>query len=367
MSNSKVWSLDEWKKKKTDNPQEESSEGRPPLRFSPEKKPSEDDKYARFKKINNPPKAESSDVNDWKEIRHARERTQGFDVGMYIQPPPIIFTRDSHNIFIGDMYRGSSAYLILGGPSFADIDKDKLNQAGVLTMGVNNSVRSFRPDLWMCVDNPKNFLLSTWMDPKIMKFVPLCHTNKKLFDNNKWEDSDIKVCECPNTFHYRRNEKFNPSQFLTEDTMNWGDHKRYGGGRSIMLPAVRMLFYLGVRTIFLLGCDFKMEHGKQNYHFEQDRAKGSVNGNNSTYKKLNTRFDELKPYFDSYGLNIYNCNKDSGLKSFDYMSFEDSLKYTLSGYPNVENDRTEGLYDREAKKKEEKHRKDKLKKEKERK
>lgn len=291
------------------------------------------------------------DSNDHARLRQNRERHLGFDVGQYIQPPPMVFTRDGHAMYMADMYRGHSAFLIGGGPSFTKVDSNKLKNPGFITMGINNSLKSFRTNLWVSVDSPTNFMMSIWLDPKIMKFVPFCHAEKKLFNNETWEMTNICVGDCPNVWFYRRNEHFNAKQFLFEDTFNWGNHKSFGGGRSVMLVAIRMLFYLGIRRIFLLGVDFKMD-ANYTYHFDQSRAAGSISNNNYTYNKMIHWFTELKPYFDKYNLEIYNCNPDSNLKVFDFIDYDDAIALASINMPkDLQNERTQGLYDRLAKEK----------------
>lgn len=49
------------------------------------------------------PTAEARDAKDWERVRHARERRSGFPVGRYLQPPPMLFSRDGHNLFLGDV------------------------------------------------------------------------------------------------------------------------------------------------------------------------------------------------------------------------------------------------------------------------
>lgn len=290
-------------------------------------------------------KSIADDTNDWEAIRHGRERDEGFNVGRYIQAPPILFSRDGHNLWLGDMYKGSSAFLILGGPSFLNVDKSKLSQPGLLTMSTNNSVKSFRSNMWVSVDDPTHFIKSIWLDPKIMKFVPICHAEKFIFDNESWKLMDKRVGDCPNVFYYRRNENFNVDRFLWENTLNWGNHTKYGGGRSVLLPAIRILFYLGVRTVYLLGCDLKMDQ-KYTYHFEQKREQGSIKGNNSTYEKLKGWFELLKPKFDAEGFRVYNCNFDSELKTFPFKSLDDAIKETTCLLPSdLNKERTDGLYD----------------------
>ena len=295
------------------------------------------------------PTAGQQDANDERALRHGREAHTGFRIGQYLQAPPFFFTRDKHPMPVVDMYRGHPAFLIASGPSFGNIDKDRLREPGVLTMGLNNSVKSFRPNMWTSVDDPANFIMSTWLDPKIQKFVPISHIDKTLWDSNKWRMTDIKVGECPNVTYYKRNERFRADQYLWEDTINWGNHTNLGGGRSVLLAAVRILFLLGVRKIFLLGVDLDMAPDKK-YHFEQDRSPGSIRGNNSTYRMLQERFKLLKPHFEAAGLEVFNCNPDSKLTVFPHMPFEEAMKYARhESFPvDTANERTEGLYDRKA-------------------
>jgi len=297
-------------------------------------------------KIKNAPK--SMDKNDHRHLRHNRSRHDGFPIGKYIQTPPILFTRDCHPLWVGDMLRGTPVFLIAGGPSFASVEKSQLKKPGVMTMTMNNAVKSFRSNMWISVDDPTSFIKSVWFDPTIMKFAPLDSTEKFIFDNEKWEETKIHVGDCPNVMYYRRNEHFRAAQFLFESTVNWGCHKDQGGGRSVMHAAIRLLFYLGVRDIFLLGVDFKMDE-ETKYHFDQDRSKGSQKGNSKTYGLLIERLTQLKPYFAQHGLNIYNCNPDSGLKIFPFIDVEEAVRYAASILPeDLENERTSGLYDRKA-------------------
>lgn len=295
-----------------------------------------------------PPAGEKKDTRDFSKQRHGRKVHEGHLIGQYLQPTPMLFSRDGHNIWLGDMYRGSSAFLILGGPSFATVDKSKLNRAGVLTMSVNNSVKSFRPNLWISVDDPTHFMKSIWLDPKITKFAPYSHSEKKIFDNVAWKELDVKVGDCPNVLFYKRNEHFISDQYLFEDTVNWGNHKDFGGGRSVMLAAIRMLFYLGIRNIYLLGCDFKMDD-KSKYHFEQERTGSSIKGNSDTYKLLIERFTQLKPIFDNNGLRIQNCNPDSELKTFPFIDIDKAIIEATVALPSdLAQERSAGLYERMA-------------------
>ncbi len=267
----------------------------------------------------------------------------------------MLFTRDGHNVFLGDIYRGSTAFLICGGPSLKCHDLSLLRQRGVLTCAVNNAATIHRPQLWLSADDPGSFSDAIWRDPGILKFTPLCNMEKTFHVRNEHgllSSSSEKVGEMPGVFGFRRNEIFQADTWLYENSFNWGNHGNqvddYGqkGSRSIMYIALRLLFYLGVRRLYLVGCDFKMEYGKQNYAFPQDRSAGSVKGNNSSYQIMKERFAHLLPHFQREGYEIFNCTPDSGLKVFPHVPFEDAVNDALSRQPQEIN--TWGMYDKKA-------------------
>lgn len=270
----------------------------------------------------------------------------------------MFFTRDGHHVPIIDRYRGRPAFLIAGGPSLATIDKTQLQNPGILTMGYNNVVKTVRTKLWCSIDDPGKFLTSIWDDVTIEKFVPFDHAEKTIctsvIEGGKLVRKELGrvVGDCPNVLFFRRNEYFNADRYLFEDTINWGNHGEFGGSRTGLLAAFRILFLLGIRTIYLLGVDFKMD-GQSKYCFPQDRHQGSINGNNETYREMTQRFTVLRPIFEKHGLDVLNCNPDSQLKVFDYLPYDEALEHCASFLPkDLANEPTEGLYewDRNTKK-----------------
>lgn len=291
---------------------------------------------------------------DQRALKNGRDRFVGYSYETeYFQYMPFFFTSEGNPDYsIVGNYRGAHAFLICGGPSFGSLDNTKLKNCW--TMALNNSVRSYRPDAWACVDQPSRFIKSIWLDPKIMKFVPFDHTESKLWDNsrenwgplykNKEKEDFLKVRECPNVLFYRRNEKFESSRFLFECTFNWGDHSQWGGGRSVMLVALRILFLLGFREVYLLGCDLVMDETHK-YHFNEERTKGAQKGNMSTYQKMiDIYFPQLKPYFDKFGFHVYNCNPESRLKIFPHLPYEEAVRRATSKMGDVNNELSSGMY-----------------------
>jgi len=275
----------------------------------------------------------------------------------YQRPQDRLYLKRSKGspVSLENNYLGFSVFLVLSGPSLNNLDLSLLDKTKAFSFGVNNSWSIYKPTFWTCMDGPEKFISSGWKDPRIMKLVP----DKKQGDNlrtkveGRFKELKTKTSDCPNTFYYKRNLEFDPTTFLTEGSVNWGqtgnsqDLLGIAGCRSVMLAAIRLCYYLGFRTINLLGCDFKMEEGKQNYAFPQERVKSSVLGNNNTYQGLVKRFHGLLPHFNNHGLKIYNCNKESQLGVFPYRSYEESIKEFELSIPDIED--TSSWYDKENK------------------
>lgn len=285
------------------------------------------------------------DKNDDAGFRHGRERHVGCIASEFGQSVPMFFSREGATIDLIGQYKGGSAFLICNGPSFAQLDHSLLRQPGIMVFGMNNGPRTFRPDFWTCVDDPSRFIKSIWLDPRITKFVPQAHFEKCIFDNGTaWAMTNIRVGDCPNVIGYRRNEKFVANRFFKENTLNWGCHKDFGGSRSVMLPAIRILHILGFRKIYLLGCDMNMSE-TYTYHFDEKRDKGAVNCNMSTYQRLKEEYlPQLKPYLEEEGVQVFNCNPDSALKVFPFKSYEDAINETIAPLGDVKNERTYAMY-----------------------
>jgi len=253
------------------------------------------------------------------------------------RPPPtskkqsnlLLYNKQGHSFCMEDHWKGATAFLVLSGPSSNELDLSKIQRRGVVTMAVNNAWSLVRPTIWTSVDDPCTFLDAGWKDPGILKLVPYGLINKRLGTKHggKWRWSGKTVGEMPNLLFYKRNEHFKVNEYLHEDTVNWGNHKKVvdslgcGGSRSVMLAAMRLLFYLGFRTVNLVGCDFKMSEEKK-YAFPQERCAGAIRGNNNTYRDLNIRFKALRPLMEAQGMKVFNCNPNSGLEAFDHKPYD---------------------------------------------
>jgi len=245
-----------------------------------------------------------------------------------------LYTADFDSMSLCDFYRGKSAFLMLSGPSLNQIDVTQLNRRGIVTMAVNNAWSLHRPTLWTCVDDPGRFIDTGWKDPGILKIVPVSHFDKRLRVQNpdgSFRASAFKVRQMPGVLFYRRSDHFDHGRFLKSDTINWGqdgehtDSLGIKGKRSVMLAALHLLHYLGFRTVYLLGCDFKMA-GDRKYAFDENRSAQAIRHNNILYESLHKRFEALKPHFDQQGFKVINCSPGSELSVFERMAFADAVE-----------------------------------------
>jgi hypothetical protein len=283
----------------------------------------------------------------------ARRRLESWNAENEITSRAKLFNRHGTEVPLAGTYRGHSAFLVCGGPSLLKMDLSLLSQRGILTMAVNNAAVVYRPHLWCCADDPGNFCDAIWYDPGILKFLPDEYLPLRFTIRDERDDlvyGERTVGEMPAVFGFKVNEEFVAERWLYEETFNWGndctltDANGEIGSRSIMYIAIKLLYHLGVRRIFLLGCDFRMRDGARNYAFEQDRSPGSVEGNNNSYRIMNIRFRSLLPYFEKEGLEIFNCTPNSGLTAFPAMRFETAIAEETVIIPKRIN--TAGMYDR---------------------
>lgn len=256
---------------------------------------------------------------------------------------PFFFRPDGNPVDLLDLYADQTLFLVLNGKSFETVDHSMLRKPGLMTMGINNGAQVFKPHFWTCVDDPARFMESIWRDPSIQKFIPAGTFDRKIWDTTENILSETKVYDCPNVLGFRRNEKFTPDKFLSEPTINWGNHTSLGGGRSSMLVAIKIAYLLGFRTINLLGCDFMMS-ADYRYWFPEQRTPTAISNNLSSYRLMTSYFESLKPYFDAVGLKVFNLNPESGLKVFPFKSVEEAITDASHVITRLSGHSTDGMY-----------------------
>ena len=249
--------------------------------------------------------------------------------------PVLAYSADGKVAPFAGAFAGASCFLLCGGPSLSTLDLNALDGRG-LTCSLNNAWFKKRTHLWICADTPDRFWDQGWLDPTIMKFCPRSHIHRPLRapdGEGVLRPITIKAGDTPNSWFYVRNNGFNPATFLDEPGVSWGtlkgtpDTLGIANSRSVMLSAMKILPWLGVRTIYLLGCDFYMALSSQAsaYAWDEQKAARGRKGNNNLYQVLTTRLTALAPHLEGRGVRVYNCNPDSGLKVFPHLPYAEAL------------------------------------------
>lgn len=262
---------------------------------------------------------------------------------------PMTYVHDNEKLVqvdIRELYKGCSCFWIGNGPSFMQIPqelRDKLRSPGLLTWGINNGPKSFRPNIWASVDPPARFMESIWRDPQILKFVSTGKHEMFIWDHDKWDYSQDRAGTCPNVIWYKLKDHFEPGKFFDEPQICFGNNKKYGGGRSVMIASLKIMYLLGIRRLYLLGTDFHMT-AEHKYHFEEERHKGAVKHNSIQYGRHISYFTQLMPEFKKRGIEIWNCTEGSSLNLFPIMSLEDALAHELAKLPDPITEKSGGMY-----------------------
>lgn len=242
-------------------------------------------------------------------------------------------------------------FILGGGPSANDVPLEDLHKPGCWSMAVNNMAGHFRSNAFVCSDPPSKFHTGIWLDPAIMKFVPIPKLSKsrgkirrKLTDGT-FEHAGFSACDCPNVWGFLRNSWLTPDEsFFLSDGACWGNLDagvlKTGEPKTVctLLLALRICYYLGLRRIYLVGVDFRMDPARAvdaRYAFRQDRDEDATRSNNSQFRIANDWLCRLHNdgVFRQFGLEIYNCNEMSGLRAFEYVPFEEAVADAIERCP----------------------------------
>lgn len=316
----------------------------------------------------------------------------------YLRPPPqaqitgpqrhplgLIVDRYDRPVPLADLYLGAQAFLLLGGPTVKSLPLEKLARRGVLLIAVNNCPAALpcgiRPHVWLHTDPTGKFHDSIWRDPGVLKFSPVKEwrsvNEKKKRGVRHRVDGKLMLAnprmavDMPGVVGFHRNTRYAPQPkagealptpldgWLWEPTVNRGNDEESATGMkkgkkvgeangwpktiNTMFAAIRLAFYLGVKTLYLVGADFRMPKDGDPYAFPQAKSKSGVQSNNSAYLDMCCMFDGLKPHFDAAGFQVYNTNPESHLWSFPFISFDEAIERATGSFEQTLN--TEGWYD----------------------
>jgi hypothetical protein len=260
----------------------------------------------------------------------------------WVDPLLVTDRRNTPTDGLRDLLVGGAAFLVLGGPSLKSLPYHRLAERGVFSLAVNNVAGLVPVNAFVCSDPPLKFHHGIFTDPTIIKLLPHMKLRgrrgklRRKHPDGTFEVLNIRTADCPNTWGFMRRCWLKCDEtWFTENSASWGNNRngvtRTGEAKVLatMLLGLRVLQYLGAKRIFLLGCDMYMSPTADltaNYAFREDRDKGAVNSNNNQYKVINDYLCRLRPVFERFGFETYNCNRNSHLRAFDYAPFDAALE-----------------------------------------
>lgn len=241
------------------------------------------------------------------------------------------------------LWQPCSAFYVCSGPSLNNVDISRVAERGVLSLGVNNAAAYVQCSAFVCADPVEKFHQAIWFDGKILKFVPTAKFKKRVRSkvDGEFNWTPFRVRDCPNVWGFQRKTYWEPDSFFTNPIASWGcsdkQVEQQGKPKCVFtfFCGLRLLHYLGVKRVYLLGVDFAMQGGGRklgNYAFEQT---GGGDGNNEHYRAAVVLLEELVPVFEREQFEVLNCNADSHLRLFPYVPFDEALRDCKGGVPDV--------------------------------
>lgn len=235
-------------------------------------------------------------------------------------------------------FTGKSIFSMMTGPSLNSLDYKQLDSR--FTFSIKRLPLShLKPTIWLCMEKQQDHSYKIWEDKTLIKIV-----TQEVYDKGYLQPQGPvidgqesktlfrmgHINKLKNVYWFKLAQAYKSATYFTEDKVQWGmdserkDEHGIQGRRSIMLAHFRILHHLGFRRIYLLGVDFEMDR-LQPYSYDRIKAPGAVAQNNLLYESLQIRLATLYPLMLQNGLEVFNCNPDSKLKVFPYMSYEDAL------------------------------------------
>jgi len=217
---------------------------------------------------------------------------------------------DLDNIFSG------SCFLLGGAPSLNEA-KGLLENKPIVLAAMNNTATIVRPHIWIGADIADNYSASVLSDPAPMKFTYI--TRKDCVVNGMaWKD-------IPNTYFLSSLNQMAKSFFVRARDFCWA--------KNVFILALQLLYRLGFTTIYLVGCEFKIEKDHQ-YCYDTDLRQDQIEYTSRTYDSAIRQVRDILPHASGVGFRIISCTPDSRINSVvPYVDLESAIKEEMSKIP----------------------------------
>lgn len=244
---------------------------------------------------------------------------------------PLVVKRNDKPIDLEGLWSPNPAFLVGSGPELEKFPLERLKERGVASMGVNNAAARAPVKAW-CFGDPQNkFHQGLYLDPTVMTFAPQPKLKRMILMklDGRFHRTEVRVRQTPNVFSFNRGMMFQPKTFFETEWAQWGKGKHqpegtaHAGCLATLFVGFRLLHYLGVRRVYLIGVDHT--------------------SNRRRYKKEQAAFKRLLPVFERVGFEVINCNRRSGCRVFPFADFHEAVDDCKGSVPSEPLD-VEGWY-----------------------
>lgn len=218
----------------------------------------------------------------------------------------------STRLAIEGLYSGADAFLIGSSPALLDLDLRLLRAPGVFSVAINNAATIVEPQIFICMDTTKNFNTNIFTNPRVMKFINYSRHSEQI--------DGRKIRTFPNTvfFDFVVGEE---GPMMSEFCRIEGPVPFWG---STFFSAIGVLYQLGFKRIFLIGCTFdtsKSSYAYDHHLDEDDRLK-----NQALYDDTVEKMKTLVPMLDDEGMSIITCQPNTSLDGIcPYVEFDEAI------------------------------------------
>jgi len=212
------------------------------------------------------------------------------------------------------------AFLVGRGWSATKKRRRHIAEAGIPVMAINDYPKDApKPRYWVAGDPAGYYSNRIWGDPDVMKFSPI-GSCKSMRPREDAYAPALTPKDAPNThFYHQVNNDVDVESWLHKPWINWGmtifgehvpsTYFESGAARSSMLCGLRLLWHLGYREVYLLGCDCTPGHHPAPMY----------------WASVLDYVQKLSPTFKRFGYSVRQTNPDSHLRTFEFADFESAI------------------------------------------
>lgn len=230
-----------------------------------------------------------------------------------------------------DSHSGDSCIIVGNGPSLTVEDLTKIHEKGVASFAANSIYKLYKETDWRPTYHCFQDLQI--IEGLVNKFPSLINETRGFFiRRDAYRRVPIEIIKHPKTYmpkvvmHIRKDSMFDFSE----------DASRFlSDGTTVTYFMMQLAYYLGFRTIYLIGIDHKFpvlfdkndqiikQEDIKLHAFEDDKT---VNLFPSRALEATNAYISAKIFYDSHGAKCFNATRGGNLEVFERITLEEALQ-----------------------------------------